>query len=53
MNAQKAFAWFATDQGKQFVFSGVCCLGIGISSANVLSHTFFLNKYREIVQMYG
>ena len=53
MNGQKKLAWFATEQGKRFVFGGVCCLGIGISSANFLSHTFLLNKYKEIVQMYG
>ncbi|GFG35324.1 hypothetical protein Cfor_10320 [Coptotermes formosanus] len=53
MNAQKAFAWFTTEHGKRFVFGGVCCLAIGIPSTNFLSHTFLLNKYKEIVQMYG
>jgi hypothetical protein len=53
MKTQKIIPWFGTQQGRQFVFGGICFLGIGISSANFLSHTFLLNKYKEIVQMYG
>jgi hypothetical protein len=52
MTARNAVSWFTTEQGRRFVFGGVCCLGIGISSLNFLSHTFLLNKYKEIVQMY-
>jgi hypothetical protein len=53
MKTDKIIPWFATQRGRQFVFRGICLLGIGIPSANFLSHTFLLNKYKEIVQMYG
>ncbi|XP_069702974.1 transmembrane protein 177 [Periplaneta americana] len=53
MKIRRSVSWFATEPGRKFVFGGVCCLGIGISSAYFLSHTFLLNKYKEIVQMYG
>jgi hypothetical protein len=52
MKARNTIAWFATEQGRRSVFGGVCCLGIGIPSAHYLAHTFLLNKYKEIVQMY-
>jgi hypothetical protein len=53
MKFRNAIAWFATEQGRRFVFGGVCFVGIGVSSLNFISHTFLLNKYKEIVQMYG
>lgn len=53
MKTGKITSWFATQRGRQYVFRGVCFLAIGIPSANFLSHTFLLNKYKEIVQMYG
>ncbi|PSN43937.1 hypothetical protein C0J52_03777 [Blattella germanica] len=46
-------SWFGTNKGRQFSFGIVSIAGIGISAGYFLSHTFLLQKYKEIVQMYG
>ena len=47
------FDWFGSNQGRQFTFTGISTLAIGSSVAYFLTHTFLLEKYKEIVQMYG
>lgn len=45
-------AWFTTPMGRKVAFAGVFSAGLSFSSINFLPHTFFLNKFREFVQLY-
>lgn len=46
-------AWFLTDTGRKVCNAGVLVLSAGSFAAYVAQHTVFLDKYKDLVQMYS
>ena len=45
--------WFSTiKNNKRFVVGSISLLGLGSFSINLLPHTIFIDKYKEIIQFY-
>jgi len=45
-------SWLLTDTGKSFVFGCAVATSSTIACLHIVPHTFLLDKYREIVQLY-
>ncbi|XP_049845290.1 transmembrane protein 177 isoform X2 [Schistocerca gregaria] len=48
----RRLAWFTTPMGRKVVFAGVFTAGMSFMSINYFPNTFFLDDFREFMQLY-